>query len=53
MNVFFENHIIIETDMDLSSEEKNEILDAVKIILRKKNKNRKIRTLDDFVYRDL
>ncbi|MEK6879590.1 MAG: hypothetical protein AABY22_08285 [Nanoarchaeota archaeon] len=53
MNSFFENHILIETDRDITIEEENEIIQCLRQILRRKSQTRKIRLLDDFVSRDL
>lgn len=52
MNNFFENHFIIECE-NISFEEENEIVESVRVILRRKKKNRPIRLFSDFVGRDL
>ena len=52
---FFHNRILIETNKEITIEEENEIVDLVRQVLRRKEKDskRQIKLLDDFVGRDL
>lgn len=54
MNDFFEKHIIIETDRDITIEDENEIFDLVKQVLRRKprHENRDVRLITGFTKRE-
>ena len=52
MSNFFENHIIIESE-NITFEEENEIIDLVKIVLRRKKVKRQIKILNVFTERDI